>query len=210
MAEKTEFLPFHAINEYMRPDFRLKVIRDTLSAQANLEEHLSNELNQQIKKNVNIPGFRSSDKAPALVKVVPTSKAFEKNPDLVAVILSAWAELNPELRDQIYSVLKSLNWKFFPDEDVEFSTAFISEAIKDWPIFPIKMNRRKLPGFYTHWPKGDDFEAIYKKYTELYPDSGASIDKVGLMTVWLAMRLPYQVDEEISPKDDLVSENPEP
>jgi hypothetical protein len=74
MAEKTEFLPFHAINEYMRPDFRLKVIRDTLSAQTNLEEHLSNELNQQIKKNVNIPGFRSSDKAPALVKVAAATK----------------------------------------------------------------------------------------------------------------------------------------
>ncbi len=68
MPEKTEFLPFHAINEYMRPDFRLKIIRDTLTGQNTLDEHLSNDLNQHIKKNVSVPGFRSSDKAPALIK----------------------------------------------------------------------------------------------------------------------------------------------
>ena len=41
MTDKTEFLPFHAINEYMRPDFRLKVIRETLSGQSRLGEHLA-------------------------------------------------------------------------------------------------------------------------------------------------------------------------
>ncbi len=69
MAEKTEFLPFHAINEFMRPDFRLTVIRDTLTNQSNLDDSHTNMLNQQIKKRVTVPGFRNSDKAPALIKV---------------------------------------------------------------------------------------------------------------------------------------------
>lgn len=207
MPEKTEFLPFHAINEYMRPDFRLKVIRDTLNAQSTLDEHLSNELNQHIKKNVSIPGFRSSDKAPALVKVVPTSKAFEKNPELVAVILSAWAEINSDLREQVYSVLESLNWKLLSDSEIDLSPSFISEALKDWPIFPMNLNRTKLPGFYTHWPKSKDFEVIYSKFNELFPDSEASIDKVSLMSVWLAMRLPYQVDEVNAQSVDQLPEN---
>ncbi len=197
MPEKTEFLPFHAINEYMRPDFRLKVIRETLSGQTTLEEQLSKELNQHINKRVSVPGFRNSEKAPALVKVLPTSKAFEKNPDLVAIILMCWVELQPELRDQVYSLLKSRNWKLFPEgEGIDLSNINL-ETIKEWPIFPLQMNRTKLPGFFTHWPKGEDFEVLYKSFTELYPESNASIDQVSLMVVWLSMRLPFQVDSEV-------------
>src|SRR4030066_2289670 len=196
MPEKTEFLPFHAINEYMRPDFRLKVIRDTLTGQNSLDEHLSNDLNQHIKKRVSVPGFRSSDKAPAFIKVVPASKAFEKNPDLVAIILSCWAELQPELREQVYSILKSRNWQVFPEtEGIDFSS-INPDTIKEWPIFPIRMNRTKLPGFFAHWPKGEDFETLYKNFSELYPDSTAGIDTMSLMVVWLSMRLPFQVDSD--------------
>jgi hypothetical protein len=194
MPEKTEFLPFHAINEYMRPDFRLKVIRETLLAQTSLEEHLSVELNQQIRKRVSVPGFRNSDKAPALVKVLPTSKAFEKNPDLVAVLLSCWVETQLELRVQVYTLLKTRNWLLFPEPDGIENATLNLDTIKEWPVFPIHMNRTKLPGFFTRWPKGEDFEALYKNFTELFPDSEASIDKVSLMVVWLSMRLPFQID----------------
>jgi hypothetical protein len=202
MTEKTEFLPFHAINEYMRPDFRLNVIRETLSAQATLEQHLSNDLNQQIKKYVTVPGFRSSDKAPALVKVLPTSKAFEKNPDLVAVILSCWAEIQSKLREQAYSVLKERRWPLFPENEEPAPTVSITETIKEWPVFPITMDRAKLPGFYIHWPKGEDFETLYKTFSELYSDSDASIDKVSLMMVWMSMRLPLEVDVDLDKPDE--------
>jgi hypothetical protein len=205
MPEKTEFLPFHAINEYMRPDFRLKVIRETLTTQTTLEDHLSNELNQLIRKRVSVPGFRNSDKAPALIKVVPTSKAFEKNPDLVAVILSCWAETQSELRNQVYTLLKSRNWQIFNDsEGIDLATLNM-DTIKEWPIFPIHMNRAKLPGFFTHWPKGEDFEVLYKNFSELYPGSDASIDKVSLMAVWLSMRLPFQVESD-NEKSDVTEE----
>jgi hypothetical protein len=196
MPEKTEFLPFHAINEYMRPDFRLKVVRETLTAQTSLEEHLSNELNQQIKKRVIVPGFRNSDKAPALVKVLPTSKAFEKYPDLVAVLLTCWAEIQSVLREQVFTLLKSRNWQIFPEAEGIDIASLNMDTIKEWPIFPIQMNRVKLPGFFTHWPKAEDFDALYKNFAELFPDSDASIDKVSLMVVWLSMRLPFQVDND--------------
>jgi hypothetical protein len=196
MPEKTEFLPFHAINEYMRPDFRLKVIRDTLTAQTNLDEHLSNELNQQIRKRVTVPGFRNSDKAPALVKVLPTSKAFEKNPDLVAIILLCWVETQLELREQVFTLLKTRNWQIYPEtEGIDTATLNI-EMIKEWPVFPIHMNRAKLPGFFTLWPKGEDFETLYNNFTRLFPDSDASMDMVSLMVVWLSMRLPYQMESD--------------
>jgi hypothetical protein len=206
MPEKTEFLPFHAINEYMRPDFRLKVIRETLTAQTNLEEHLSNDLNQQIRKRVTVPGFRNSDKAPALVKVLPTSKSFEKNPDLVAVILSCWVETQSELRDQVFTLLKSRNWQIVPETDGIDTDTLNTEMIKEWPVFPIHMNRAKLPGFFTHWPKGEDFETLYNNFSELFPDSDASMDKVSLMVVWLSMRLPFQVDSD-NEKSETIEES---
>jgi len=194
MPEKTEFLPFHAINEFMRPDFRLSVIREALTSLATLPESYANELNHQIKRTVTIPGFRHSDKAPALIKVLPTSKSFEKNPELVAAILACWAEHNPDLREKVYQLLKIQNWNMLTETDSMEVEQLSLDAIKEWPVLPINVNRAKLPGFYTHWPKDQDFETLYTKFTELYPESDASTDKVSLMAVWLSMRLPYQVD----------------
>ena len=205
MIDETEFLPFHAINEFMRPDFRLSVIRETLSNQEKVGEQYAHELNQQIKKKVTVPGFRNSDKAPTLVKVLPTSKAFEKYPDLVSALLACWAENQAELRDQVFAMLKNRNWPMIKEsEGIEIS-ALSPEVIKSWPIFPINFNRAKLPGFFTHWPKGEDFEALYKNYSSLFPDSNASLDKVSLMVVWLTIRLPYLVDVELLNSDQPVS-----
>jgi len=206
MAEKTEFLPFHAINEYMRPDFRLIIIRETLAAQTSLDIKLANELNHQIKKKVNVPGFRNSEKAPPLIKTLPTSKAFEKYPDLVSIILACWVETQPALRDQVYDLLKSRHWLVYPETEAGDPSSIDLELIKEWPIFPIHFDRTKLPGFYIHWPKGEDFEVLYNSFTEQYPEASSSIDKISLMTVWLSMRLPYQVDAELPKVENETSE----
>ncbi|NJD59108.1 MAG: hypothetical protein FIA98_06890 [Anaerolineae bacterium] len=184
-------------------------MRETLNNQTNLDESLSSDLNHMIKKFVNVPGVRSSDKAPALVKVVPTSKAFEKNPELVAVLLAGWAETHSDLREKVYSLLQARHWKTLSESEESLALSALTEAVKEWPVFPIKMNRAKLPGFYTHWPKDEDFEVLYKNFSDLYPDIEVSIDKVSLMVVWLSMRLPLQVDEIITkPGDAPISENP--
>ena len=45
MTNKTaQFLPFHAVNEFMRDDYRLEVIRSTLNALPGLPENYRNVL----------------------------------------------------------------------------------------------------------------------------------------------------------------------
>jgi len=195
MNDHAEYLPFHAINEFMRPDFRLSVVRDTLNALPGLSEEHNNRINRLTKKLVKVPGFRNSEKAPALMKVIPTSKSFEKSPELVAAILAAWSEANAELRMQVYNMLKERGWKFLPTDQPLSMDMLSPELLQKWPILPPEVDRTKLPGFYTHWPKGEDYEKLYKQFTETYPDVEVSIDKVSLMVVWLTLRLPYQIEE---------------
>ena len=110
MNNQSEYLPFHAINEFMRPDFRLSVVRDTLNALPDLSEEHNNRINRLTKKLVKVPGFRNSEKAPTMMKIVPMSKSFENSPELVAAILAAWAELNADLRIRVYNLLKERGW----------------------------------------------------------------------------------------------------
>ncbi len=196
--EKTaRFLPFHALNEFMRNDYRLAVVRKTLLGLPALPEHLRRPVESLTRKLVKVPGFRHSDKAPARVRVVPTADAFEKSPELVAAILAAWAELHPVLRQRVFDLLEA----------------------RGWQLLPLELERAKLPGFGINWPKGEDFETLVKAYRERYPEGQAeaavgtmagsatsavpagggdtvSNDDICLMVVWVAARLPYPAAEE--------------
>ena len=176
---KMEFIPFHAINEFMRTDYRIILLRSTLLALPDLSSKTQASVNKQTKKHVKVPGFRNSAKAPASVKAVAMVKPFEKQPKLVAAILSAWAEANPELRQQIFDILSGFDWKLLPQE----------------------ANRTRLPGFLTQWPEEEDYDAIYDNFTEAYPESEYDIDDVSLMAVWLSLRLPV---EKVS-KDEIAN-----
>jgi hypothetical protein len=171
--KKATFLPFHAINEFMTDEYRLEVLRAVLSAQPDLPGSYSAAIDRQVKKHVSVPGFRNSVKAPSALKARPLVDAFKKYPDLVAVVLAGWAELNPVLRQQVYDLLISL----------------------EWDILPVDADRTKLPGFLPSWLAGQDFDFINNKFQEKYPDEHASNNDISLMTVWLSGRLPYQVPE---------------
>ncbi len=172
MNDKTqiEFIPYHAINEFMRNDFRLNVIKTALLALPKLDKKFGIAVDRLIRKHVKVSGFRNSVKAPATVKAVAMVKAFEKHPKLVGAVLAAWAAAQTELRQEIYALL------------VE----------RDWQILPMEAERAKLPGFLTQWPEEDDYETLYTAYTEAYPEREASIDETSLMVVWLAGRLPIE------------------
>lgn len=172
--QEIQFLPFHAINEFMRSDFRLSVIRATLNALPRLPESFRAPIDQLIRQSVQVPGFRNSSKAPASMKVKPTAEVFEKNPSLVAAILSAWAEANTALRQQVYDML----------------------AQRGWEVLPPEADRTQLPGFLTTWPKDEDFETLDAAFREIYPDSDKSSDEISLMVVWLSGRLPYEMEGE--------------
>jgi hypothetical protein len=167
---KMAFIPFNAINEFMRADYRIILLRSVLNALPALSNETQKSVNRLTKKHVKVPGFRNSAKAPASVKAVSMVKPFEKEPKLVATILSAWAETNADLKEQIYEILADSGWK----------------------LLPIHANRSRLPGFLTQWPAEDDYEVLYGKYEDKYPDSNYGIDDVSLMAVWLSVRLPVE------------------
>ncbi len=172
--KKQEYLPFHAINEFMREDYRLTVVRAVLHSMAQLPPEYREAIIKLTKRIVKVPGFRNSSLAPAGVRVVPTAEAFEKNPEMVGAILAAWTETHSVLRQQVYDLLTE----------------------RGWQLLPIEVNRAKLPGFMVHWPKGEDFEAINKAFHEKYPQVEINSDDVSLMTVWLGDRLPYKLEDE--------------
>lgn len=165
---RMRFIPFNAINEFMRTDYRIILLRSTLTALPDLSVSTQSSINKLTKKYVKVPGFRNSAKAPATVKAVSMVKPFENQPKLTAAIISGWAEANPELRQQIYEILSGFGWKLLPPE----------------------ADRTRFPGFMTEWPEEDDYEVIYENFTESYPDSDYGIDDVSLMAVWLSLRLP--------------------
>lgn len=172
--KQAQFLPFHAINEFMRDDYRLEVVRSALQALPGLPADYQAPIERLTRKLVQVPGFRNSAKAPWQKRAHPTADAFEKNPALVAAILSAWSAARQELRQQVYDLLIERGWQVLPPE----------------------ADRTKLPGFIAAWPKGEDFEALNKAFAEKYPQAQASSDDVSLMIVWLSTRLPYISDDE--------------
>jgi hypothetical protein len=165
---KIQFIPFNAINEFMRPDYRMIFLRSTLLALPNLSQKTQSSINKLTKRHVKVPGFRNSIKAPASVKAVSMIKPFEKEPKLAAAVITGWAESNLDLRQQVFDILSNLNWK----------------------LLPMEADRTRLPGFLTQWPEEDDYEKIYDDFANLYPDSDYGIDDVSLMAVWLSLRLP--------------------
>ncbi len=198
MDNQTSFLPFHAINEFMRPDFRLNVIRDVINNLDSLPRAIASEITTLIKRTVTIPGFRNSDKAPVIMKLTPTIKVFEKNPEMVSAILNAWAHIHKQLFDQVYSILKARGWEIMEDkQDISIGT-LSADLLNKWPILPSNVDRSRIPGFVPRWPKGEDFEELYKTYTEQFPNDDVSKDQVSLMAVWITLRLPYDIEDQDS------------
>lgn len=182
--KEVSFFPFHAINEFMTDEYRAEVVRSVMLAYETLPEEFRTRIDRNIKKSVQIPGFRNSAKAPAQLRVKPAIDSFQKNPALVSAILSAWSELHAGLRQQMYELL----------------------IARGWELLPIEADRTKLPGFMTKWPKGEDFETLYAAFAALQPDAALEMNDVSLMVVWLSGRLPYEFVE----KDEIAEEAPEP
>lgn len=177
--QTVEYLPFHAVNEFMRSDYRLLVVRDTLGALSALPDGFRIPIDQLTRSIVQVPGFRNSAKAPLGKRVKPTAEAFEKSPQMAAAILSAWAEAHPGLRQQVYDLLVERQWEVLPPES----------------------DRTQLPGFMITWPKGEDFEQLTKAFTEKYPTGNVTNDDVSLMVVWVSVRLPYQFEDDEEEND---------
>lgn len=171
--KKIAYLPFHAINEFMRPDFRLTILQQTLQALPTLSHDHQSVINSFLKKSVVIPGFRNSLLAPLPLKLKPSVTTFEKNPAFSAAILSAWSSSKPDLRQKVYELLLERGWELLPPD----------------------ADRTKLPGFLPNWPENEDFAALDQAFHEKYAGDPTSSDDISLMVVWLSGRLPWEKSE---------------
>ena len=126
---KLEFIPFNAINEFMRTDYRMILLRNTMLALPELSPKTQASINKLTKKHVKVPGFRNSAKAPASVKAVSMVKPFEKQPKLVSAVISAWAESNSEMRQQVFRLLSGFGWKLLPVEQDTGSSLLTPEPL---------------------------------------------------------------------------------
>ncbi|GAP07040.1 MAG TPA: hypothetical protein DEQ80_09660 [Anaerolinea thermolimosa] len=169
------YLPFHAINEFMLDDYRLKVIQSVLRDVEKLPGERRGRLNGLIRRHINIPGFRNSAIAPLPLRVKGAVTAFERHPEFTAQVLQGWSELHPDLRARVFEMLKARNWE---------------------QLLPPEADRSKLPGFMTQWPKTETYEVLDQTYAEMFPDSPAESDDIRLMCVWIANRLPYELFED--------------
>lgn len=178
--KQVQFLPFHAINDFMLDDYREQVIRLVLSSAAQLPQPQQISLEKLTRKRISVPGFRNSAKAPVNLRIKGAIESFEKSPPLAAAILSAWAELHPELRQQVYDLL----------------------IAQEWEILPIDADRTKLPGFLPFWPFAQNFDSLYQAYQAAYPESTLEQNDVSLMVVWLSTRLPYHKGDDAEEQED--------
>jgi len=170
--EQVEFLPFHAINEFMTAEYRLQILRETLGALRELPPELRASIDRTTRQSVQVPGFRNSAKAPAPKKARAMVETFENDPQLVGDILSAWCQLHPQLAQQVYQMLNE----------------------RGWDVLPVEADRSELPGFMLTWPQGEDFEILNTTFAEAYPQEQAAANDVSLMVVWLSGRLPYHIE----------------
>ena len=183
--KEVRFFPYHAINEFMTDEYRADVVRLVLNRLAELPDEQRSEIEHLSKKAISVPGFRNSQKAPAALKIKPTIDAFQKNPALVAAILAAWAELQSELRQNVFSLLVD----------------------RGWEILPVETDRRKLPGFLMQWYNGEDFDTLYQAYQAAHPGMVVEQNDVCLMAVWLCGRLPYEFVDMPGKADHSAEEN---
>ena len=174
-SHQVSFLPFHAINEFMRPDFRDEIIRTVMTKLPSVSDSLRITLERTINNHVRIPGFRKSIKAPQEIKQKYLQESFKNNSTITAQFLASWVDIQSGLRDNVFLFLSNLNWE----------------------LLPISVDRTKLPGFYSTWPEGQEFDYLFDAYQIQYPNDKASKDDICLMIVWLSCRLPYTFVENI-------------
>jgi len=177
---KATFLPFHAINQFMVPEYRFSVLQRVFNGFEKLSGPRKGAINGLVKRLVTVPGFRNSGVAPVPLKIKNSVNAFERSAEFTSQVIMAWSELNPDLRQQVYDLL----------------------IARGWELLPADADRSKLPGFLTSWPKGEDFDTLDKAFLEVHPDKTASDDDVRLMVVWLSGRLPYDANDEEAPEQE--------
>lgn len=174
--QETRLFPFHAINEYMLPEFRLRVIGEVLRNLDKLPPQRKAAINAILRTSLQVPGFRNASAAPLGVKIRGAVTPFERYPEFAALILQGWSEIHGDLRGEIHQVLQGRSFE---------------------GLLPVEEDRSQLGGFQVHWPLEETYEALDEAYFTAYPDKkDTSTDDIRLMVVWLVNRLPFDLFAE--------------
>ena len=169
-----EYLPFNAVNEFMRDDYRSVILSEVMARFESIPEESKKDLSRLISKFIKIPGFRNSTMAPAAMKARNAVSLFQKSGAFAGIVMESWTTLHPELKSVIWTVLSE----------------------KGWEPLPVEANRTKLPGFQIHWPKTDTFEVLQEETKKANPSLTETDDDFSLMAVWVGNRLPYDLFTE--------------
>jgi hypothetical protein len=175
--KKAQLLPFHAINEFMRDDFRNQLLQEVFSEADKLEKDQVVRINRLFSKGVQISGFRNSSLAPIAFKVRHANGLFEKSPEFVSIIVNCWSKLHQPLKEATWQLLENRNWR---------------------PL-PLDVDRSLLSGFMLNWPKEDTFETLIHAFREKTQEIVESDDNISLMIVWVGNKLPYGLYDETTP-----------
>lgn len=177
--EKIKVLPFHAVNEFMRDDYRLDVLHEVFSALDLCTPMQKQLITRMFSKNVSVPGFRNSGQAPLAIKIKNSPSLFERSHEFSATIMECWSNLHLELKSAMLVLLTE----------------------RGWTLQPLEADRTQLPGFQIDWPKTDNFESLIKGIQEAHPELKDSDDNISLMAVWVGNKLPYNLFSEDDNKE---------
>jgi hypothetical protein len=172
--KKVQVLPFHAVNEFMREDYRLIVLHEVFSTLDQCTPIQKQLILRMFSKNVTVPGFRNSGLAPLSIKIKNSPSLFERSHEFSATVMQCWSNLHPELKSAMYTLL------------IE----------RGWTLQPLEADHSLLPGFQIDWPKADNFESLIKAIQEAHPEMTESDDNISLMAVWVGNKLPYNLYSE--------------
>ncbi len=178
MSDKSqiEYLPFHAVNEFMRDDYRMTILHEVFNGLEKCTSMQRQLILRLFSKGIQIPGFRNSSLAPLGMKIKNSTSLFIKSSEFSATIMECWSNLHPELKMIMLAQLTEHGWK--PQS--------------------ADTDRSLLPGFQIDWPKKDTFEVLIKEVRESHPEISESDDDISLMAVWIGNKLPYNLFTEES------------
>lgn len=179
--KQARFIPFHAINEFMLPEYRLKLLQEVFGNFDRLSDQRQSAINRLVKKHVKVAGFRNSVLAPATLKSRAAVSAFERSPEMVAQICQAWFELHTDLAARVVDFLKT----------------------RGWEVLPVEADRSVLPGFLTRWPEKDNFVTLDDAFAQTYPEDTTHEYDLNMMIVWVSGRLPVELVGEDDTKPEV-------
>ena len=108
--QQIEYLPFNAINEFMRDDYRLAILSEIFTNFEKLSSAQRSHIGKFVSKYATIQGFRNANLAPVGRKAKACVTLFERSSEFAAEIVDSWVSLHNDLAETVFSLLTEKKW----------------------------------------------------------------------------------------------------